>query len=431
MSGTIANLGIRVFVDNKAAVVGLGKTADKLKGLGGLSAKIGLGLGRLGSALGSVGAVAGPAAAIIGATTAAVAGATYAFWRLLEPSFAIIDAQRDVALKLGVSQAAVQKLALAAEFSGVALDDLVKAMLMMTKKGGVGSIEQNFFKLVKSISAIEDPSKRAQEAFKHFGKSAAAILPLFAEPENLLEAVEAIERFGLAISDIDAKKIDDAKDKLHLLGTVVRGTLNKVAIEIAPVITAMVDKLLDKFEEWGKGISSLGITWDTVGDVFVAVGAVIYSVLDTVDAEIRRTYANLRLMKNALEAILAIERGDVADAMKNSVEGVMALQDAGRATEDLLNVLTGQSARQFIDAATKLRTATHTKGRGADAVGGLGTSSSSKAVEKGSHEAWKITRDNGMDAIERELSKANENLTEIRNNTGRRSTGATLKVAAV
>jgi len=421
VSGTIANLAIKVFVDNKAAVVGLGKTADQMKGLGGISAKIGLGLGRVSGVLGQIGMVAGPAAAVIGTVTAAATAAAYSFYSLLKPSFDLIDSQRDMALKLGVSQEAIQKLALAAEFSGASLEDLVKAMLLMTKKGGVGSIEKNFFALIKELSQIEDQSKRVQEAFKHFGKGASAILPLLAEPENLLEAVDAIERFDLAISDIDAKKIDDAKDKLHLLGTVIRGNLNKVAIEVAPVITAMVDKLLDKFEAWGAELKKLGVTWATIGDVFVATGAVIATVLDVIDAEVRRLVAGLALVKNALEIV-----NNPLNVMKDAKEGLKALKDYGKASEDMLKALAGKSATDFIDAATKLRTSTHTKGRGADVVGGLGTTSS-KAVEKGTHEAQILELD--TNPITKAVDKTTKAVDRVGRDIKRHRADANIRIA--
>lgn len=166
-----------------------------------------------------------------------------------------VDRQAKLSDRLGITNEMMQRLSVAAEASGSNVDDLAKAMLHMGRTIGSGGmpLDKRFFQVADAIAAIESPTIRSANAVRIFGKQGDELLTLITQgSRGIKRSTDAIDRFGLAISRVDAAKIEEANDAITELGTVLKGFRDKMAIEIAPTISSFINDWLSGMELWKK-----------------------------------------------------------------------------------------------------------------------------------------------------------------------------------
>lgn len=185
------------------------------------------------------------------ATAGAAAVTTAVSVHTLAKSFETIDRQAKLADRLGITVGQTQKLALAADLAGTDVETLAKAMLHMGRTMGSGgmSMDKRFFQVADSIAKIKDPAERAEKAFKAFGKGGMELINLLAQGgKGIMQSAAAIDRFGLALSRVDAEKVEEANDAWTVMKTVLTGVVNKVAVAFAPIITSALNRILTLME---------------------------------------------------------------------------------------------------------------------------------------------------------------------------------------
>ena len=203
-----------------------------------------------------------PAVAALGASVvsagAAVLTAGVGFSGLFN-SLSRVGNLSSISKRLGITVEQTQILGLAAEQTGVDVEELSKGMLMMGRNIGSGgkSLDKRLLDVADAFEKIKDPGERAAFARSVFGKSGFEFINLLAKgSEGIRRSADAIDRFGLAISDIDAKKAKDAMLALHELKTVLGGIKDKIAIELAPTVTSFMSTWMDGLEvlirNWGR-----------------------------------------------------------------------------------------------------------------------------------------------------------------------------------
>ena len=212
-----------------------------------------------------------------GAMATAIVGSV-ASVHALSKSFSNIDRQAKLADRLGLTNEAVQKLSLAADLAGTDVETLAHHMLNMGKNIGSGgmSLDKRFFAVADSIAKMEDPARRAKEAMRVFGKGGFELINLLSQGgKGIRQSADAIERFGLGISRIDAAEVEAANDALTVMGTVLRGVSDRIAVELAPNITNFVNLWLEGMELIGRS-----------GSVFSGWGDTLRGVLSEAIAEL-------------------------------------------------------------------------------------------------------------------------------------------------
>lgn len=182
----------------------------------------------------------------------------------------VIDETSKLASSLGVGLKEFQSLALVADEAGVAQDQLTNAFAKTQKAvfeaangnktyadtfSQLGlkandlislSADQQFLKIADSLSAIENPTKRTAIALEIFGKNGRAIIGLLPDlAEKQREAAEFQERFNIAISEIDASKVEEANDAFGRVLKAISGIGNTIAVEFAPFVTLASEALLN------------------------------------------------------------------------------------------------------------------------------------------------------------------------------------------
>lgn len=91
-----------------------------------------------------------------------------------------------------------------------------------------------------AISGMADQTQRAAAAQDLFGKTGQVMLPLLQDSgEQLRLAAEQTKAWGLALSDVDAAKVEAANDAVSSISLVMDGFINRIAVKFAPLVEAI------------------------------------------------------------------------------------------------------------------------------------------------------------------------------------------------
>lgn len=253
-------------------------------------------------------AMTGTGAAISGILTktalaagAAAAGAGIAVGVMVKNSFESVDKLAKTADAIGITTEALAGLRHGADLAGVGADLLDSSLVRMTRTiaqaaNGSGSAVAALDRLglsadrmlkltpdaqLKAIAdrliTIESPTLRAALAMDIFGKQGAKMINVLAGgAAGLADATAEAEALGLTISRIDAAKIEVANDSVTRLKAVLAGAAQTLAIELAPWISGIAQRLT------AAGIGSDGFAAKLVSGVkFAAKGvAMLWDVVD-------------------------------------------------------------------------------------------------------------------------------------------------------
>jgi hypothetical protein len=235
--------------------------------------------------------------------------------------------------RLGIATQSLAGLRLAATEAGASAQDLDTGMAKLQKTiadGAAGNktAKDSLDAIGLSVSALsgmhaDDQFKAVADAIKGLGNAGertAATIDIFGRggmslantlalgSEGLNQATKDAEALGLAISRVDAAKVEEANDAFGRIGKAIEGVFNKVTVLIAPLITGLsnvfsnaiskVDNLgsiLDQFTRFalnsakviGDGwqglaimASSVGVALGYIGQVFTFIGALATSVIN-------------------------------------------------------------------------------------------------------------------------------------------------------
>jgi hypothetical protein len=409
----------------------IGNVAGRLSGLAsageGLSKVFGGGAG-LSGGLTNIGAsVAGlvnPFTVGLAAVAAFGAGATAAARGLLDLEDRV-EGLGNLADQLGVSFEFIQVLEEAANRSGVSIETLAGSMTRLQKtlagadeeskaaqkaldRLGVsvedlnGLSQQDQIRLIGDrLKAIESPAQRTAAAVALFGKSGAALLPLF---KTLGPAADDLERFGKVLNDIDRGRIDGFGDGVDALRVAARGLstdlilpftglgegIARGAAEFLGGINAIVGPIGDVLQP---ALAGLGVAFEAFGVVVGGVGRIIGSLIEPIgklvqsfgaagDAS-REAFAELDLSQPVLAAAqfakeignaatAAAEFGaagfDAALAYQNSLEQIAQLQADGTLTADEAKKMAEQEKAAFDAKIATLDKEAEAQARSAEAA---------------------------------------------------------------
>jgi hypothetical protein len=271
------------------------------------------------------------------AAASAVAGAAIGV-KLVKDSLSAIDAQAKLAKQLGTSSASMATLDRAAEMSGISMKQIEAGaknleVVMGEAAQGTGAAADTLDRLGLSASSLEGmtldqklltinqalkdnipATERAAAASDLFGKKAGfAITQL--TPETIAESKRQMEGFGLAISDIDAAKIEAANDAMSSIGRAVDGVSQQVTIALAPIL----EQLALNFQE--AAIESGGFqqqATDAVNGVAKAVGF-IGNAFTGVELVIDGTILGFK----ALHAAALGVASTIAESIEGAIQGAV------------------------------------------------------------------------------------------------------------
>jgi len=260
----------------------------------------------------AVGSFAGKATAQLRSTTdsivkmgaaAAVAGAA-AVAALYVDAAKTIDAQVKLATALGGNIGGLRAMEMAAEDAGVSNEELSSILVKFNQK--LGDAEKGTGSAYKALNAlglsardfsgldIDEKMAVLSDRVLTLGLSttqtAAILKDLGIKNENMATLVrnggdalrmqaEEVKNLGLALSSVDAAKIEMANDAIGIFGDVLTGIQDRLAVVIAPYITVLSEKFREAAieAEGFKGETKSVI--DTMLTGFGYVGDVINGVV--------------------------------------------------------------------------------------------------------------------------------------------------------
>lgn len=203
-------------------------------------------------------------------TAAATAAAAAIGVSLVKNSMSAIDAQAKLAKQLDTSSKSIANLELAASLSGISIDQVGAAAKALNVRlaeaaGGTGEavealkelglrakdladldLDQKISVLNTAIKDNIEPTRQAAIAADLFGSRAGAAISQL-DAKTLSDAAAQVERLGLAISDVDAAKVEAANDSIELLKRSADGFIQQLTVELAPAINAAAKAISEQF----------------------------------------------------------------------------------------------------------------------------------------------------------------------------------------
>ena len=200
----------------------------------------------------------------IGAAFAAAAGASAI--ALTKMSMSAIDNLSKTASKIGVTTEALVGLQHAAELTGVSTDTMNMALQRLTRRvseaaEGTGEavgalrelgldaremenlpLDEQMNRIADAMLDVESQSDKVRLAMKLFDSEGVALVNTMKNGSaGLKEFAKETQALGLAVSEVDAAKIEAANDAITRAKGVFTGLGNQLAIAFAPAIAFVAD----------------------------------------------------------------------------------------------------------------------------------------------------------------------------------------------
>ncbi len=357
------------------------------------------------NSLNQFGAKARSTANIMGKVAAASAVAATAIGvKLVSGSLSAIDAQAKLARMLGTSSASLATLDRASEMAGISMKSIetgaknLEVALGEAAQGtgeavetlnrlGLTARDLEGMTLDAKIMAINTAigqnipkTEQAAAAADLFGKKAGfAIRQL--TPEGIAEAARQMSGFGLAITDVDAAKIEAANDAMGSIGRAVEGVSQQLTIELAPILEAVAESFQEAAIESGgfktQSINAVSAVASAVGFLgnsihgvkliigglelgfkatSVAVSIFFTQTIESIDAGIQYAMATINnligVAANNLPGIdiekLIVGKSALAESLRAGTDA--AKEELSRAATELNNKILGPLPSEQVEA---------------------------------------------------------------------------------
>ena len=209
----------------------------------------------------------------------------------------------------------------AASGAGPAVDALQRLGLSAKEMAAL-SPDRQLMLVAQAMGELGTHGEKVTVATQLFGKEGAGMVNMLAQGAEGLRttSLEAV-KLGLAISRVDAAKVEEANDAFSRVKSLVAGAFNLLAVKLAPIITEVANRLLDAATS-GDG---LGATISNV--VEFGVKAVGFFA----DA-----WQGLRIVFAAVQTGLTRGLELVVLGIESSIHAIEWFGETGRRVSDLL-----------------------------------------------------------------------------------------------
>lgn len=204
------------------------------------------------------------------ASAAAVAGLGY----FVKQTMDAVGANNDLAYRLGTTVASLQALQRAAQMAGIEdasgmlsifnrqlseaattaegpASDALKRLNLTANQLLVLPIDERVQLLGTRMQELIPASQQAAVAVAFFGRSGQQMLEVLRNTQVLEQTKKDLVAMGVALSDLDSQKIDEAGDAMTTFGVAVSGAGNQLALALAPVIYKISQDFANAAKETG------------------------------------------------------------------------------------------------------------------------------------------------------------------------------------
>lgn len=299
----------------------------------------------LDTALGNLGKATADAAKTFAKITAAAAAVGYAISSAIDS----VSDLKDMSTALGISAQNLKYLQQSAALAGVGADELNAALVRMNNNIGTALIsktgpaavalrnlginfetlknqspDKQFQTITKALSGITDPATRSALAIDLLGKQGPRLIAAAAAMDDIRRRTEEL---GLALSDLDVEKIDQAGDKMDELKGIITAGVQKAVADLSPYIIAMVNRI----EAGIKSIKDNADAWILVAK---AIGVVIGALI---------TFRAYMIMTAIIQSLMA-----VTATIFSAVSAMHKMYQATKLTTVAMEVLNSVMAKNPI-----------------------------------------------------------------------------------
>ena len=275
MAMTIAKMSAVLGLNSKGFTTGLRKASKRAKSFAGGLAKS---VGKIGAFGGAIAGVAGSAG--IGALTSS--------------AMTSMDAVSKMSDEFGASTKNLSGFGHAAAISGGSIKNLQKSMRVMSKSIGEVALgisnegkvaldalglsltdleglttDEQFLLIADEISKMGSSAHRSAAAMKIFGRGGLELMNmLMLGKAGIMELTEEADTLGVSFDRFSGAKVEAANDALTRLQAVFTGMGNSIAVELAPFIVELSNRIVAFTKEAG-GMRKV------VGDAFESIATKI------------------------------------------------------------------------------------------------------------------------------------------------------------
>jgi len=280
-SAVIGALRVVLGLDSAAFSTGLAAASGRLGAFGTRATAIASTLTKLGAA-------------------AVTAGAAFAT-ALTVSSMNAIDVQSKLARQLGGSVASIQALERAADLAGVSSETLAGAMSRLNarlgetartgsgpafealQRLGLAASDLTGIGIAERMALLGDRMKEAgysavqmADTLRQLGIRQSEIIALIEDGGDAIRAAaDEVRGYGVAVSDIEARQIEQANDAWSNIGFTLKGIGNQIAIRVAPIIEGLA-------KAFGSSAQAAGGFGDAISAVLDRVVTVIGWIADRI-----------------------------------------------------------------------------------------------------------------------------------------------------
>lgn len=230
--------------------------------------------------------------AVVASAAAASAGLAF----MVRRTGLAIDEQVKFARRIGITQAELAGLEIAASRTGVGIDTLRRGLQNMVKQigdaaNGTGearealfqlgldaralaqlSPEEQFRAIADAMSGISNETGRVTIAFKLFGARGAGLLNTLALGSKALAQFSSEARdFGTALSEDQASAVEAMNDRIDDMKRLLGGLFTQITAELAPAVV----NLTKRFLAFAKSMGGVGpVAKSTLSGIIKAVSTI-------------------------------------------------------------------------------------------------------------------------------------------------------------
>lgn len=155
---------------------------------------------------------------------------------------------RDLAQNLNISTEETSRLIQTADDYGISVGNIETAMKMALKNGFAPSID-TLAQMADKYNAITDPTQRAAELTKVFGRNWAELTPMLKEGGDAIREAADAQSDSLIITEENAKSARDYEKAVDALGDTFQGFKYAIGKDVIPVLTGLIEALNKSIEK--------------------------------------------------------------------------------------------------------------------------------------------------------------------------------------
>lgn len=282
------------------------------------------------------------------------------------------DSLAKTADRLGITTEALASMRHAGELAGVSADEMDKSLTKLNRsiaEGAAGQakleqafgrlnlnarelatipVDQAFNHISDAMKGVRNSAERTALAMDIFGKFGATMIGLMAGGSDGMKAAAAEAlKLGLALSRVDAAKLEIANDSMYRIRSVFAGIGNTIATKLSPYIKAAADaliKLTTESDGFKEGITSgINAAIDAIGflaDAFYGL-QVVWQILKTTWSEYNYfVLGGIAQLDEALVAVMNKMPGvhlEISKSLESlAMQAAMSVEESNAKLEEML-----------------------------------------------------------------------------------------------